>query len=242
MRVRWWFVLGILAWMPPFAARAQEEVKVNGRVVDAEGKPVAGVKIGTNWNVDRQGEMNPYKGVYSDKEGRFSLATTFFGRKQALLALDFDGKSGALLVLDQKGAAKPVELKLGPLVHVHGQFFCKELDKKPVWTMVYMMSGDARFLGCSSDDASFSFHLPPGKYNFWGYGSDIQSLKKDITLSADKPDFDMGTLDFPATIIARHKGKAPPKWHVTDARGVKKEVKIADFKGKWVLLEFWGYW
>ncbi len=242
MRVRWWFVLGILVLMPPLAARAQEEVKVNGRVVDAEGKPVAGVKIGTNWNVDRQGEMNPYKGVYSGKEGRFSLTTTFFGRKQALLALDFDGKSGALLVLDEKGAAKPVELKLGPLVHVHGQFFCKELEKKPTWTMVYMMSGAARFLGCSSDDASFSFHLPPGKYNFWGYGSDSRDLKKDITLSADKPDFDMGTLDMEATIIARHKGKAPPKWHVTDARGVKKEVKTSDFKGKWVLLEFWGYW
>jgi hypothetical protein len=244
MSVRWWFVLGIFVLMPPNPARAQEEVKISGRVVDAAGKSAAGVKIGTSWYVDRQGDMNTYKGAgtSSDKEGRFSLTTTFYGRGRGLLALDFDRKSGALLVLEEKDAAKPVELKLVPLVHVHGSFFCKELAKKPTWTMVYMMNGPARFLGCSSDEASFSFHLPPGEYQFWGYGTDIQDLKRKITLSADKPDYDMGTLDVPATIIARHKGKAPPAWHVTDARGVKKEVKISDFKGKWVLLEFWGYW
>ena len=55
-------------------------------------------------------------------------------------------------------------------------------------------------------------------------------------------DVDLKTLEVPATIIARHVGKAPPPWHVTDARGVNKEVQLADFKGKWVLLEFWGYW
>ncbi len=241
MRIRWWFVLGILAWMPPLAVRAEEEVKLNGRAVDATGKPLAGVEVAVHWHI-QNGMMNPYNGTVTNAEGRFTLAVSFFGRSQALLALEKDRKSGALLVLDEKGAAKPVELKLGPLVHVHGQFFCKELDKKPMWTMVYMMSGDARFLGCSSDDASFSFHLPPGTYKFWGYGTDIQSLKKDLTLSADKPDMNMGTLDMAATIIARHKGKAPPAWHVTDARGVKKEVEISDFKGKWVLLEFWGHW
>lgn len=242
MKVRWGIVLGILAWLPPLAARAQEEVKVNGRVVDADGKPVAGIEVASSWNTNKDGKMIAYKGATSNAEGRFTLTVSFYGRSQGLLALDKERKSGALLVLDEKAAAKPVELKLGPLVHVHGRFFCKELDKKPTWTMVYMMRGRARFLGCSSDDASFSFHLPPGEYKFWGYGTDIQRLKKDITLSADKPDLDMGTLDVPATIIARHKGKAPPQWHVTDARGVKKDVKISDFKGKWVLIEFWGYW
>ena len=34
----------------------------------------------------------------------------------------------------------------------------------------------------------------------------------------------------------------PPPWFVKDARGLKKEVTIADFKGKWVLVDFWGHW
>jgi hypothetical protein len=36
-------------------------------------------------------------------------------------------------------------------------------------------------------------------------------------------------------------GKSLPDWTVTDARNAKKDVKLADFKGKWVLLEFWGF-
>lgn len=231
-------VLGLLL---PLTAHAQEEVKVTGQVVDAAGKPVAGIDVSAWWYIDN-GKMNSHKGATTNEEGRFTRTEAFYGRSLGLLALDKKRKAGGLLILDEKAAAKPVEIKLGPLVHVHGKFFCKELNKRPTWTMVYMMSGSARFLGCSSDEASFSFYLPPGTYKFWGYGTDIQNLKKDITLSADKRDFDMGTLEVPATIIARHKGKAPPAWRVTDARGIKKEVQLADFKGKWVLLEFWGYW
>ncbi len=240
MKVRCWIAAVVLGLLP-LAARAQEEIKVAGRVVDAAGKPVAGVEVANYWNASN-GKMASYKGATTNAEGRFTLSTAFYGRSQGLLALDRERKSGVLLVLDEKRAAKLIEMQLGPLVRVHGSFFCKELNKRPPWTMVYIMSGPARFLGCSSDDASFSFSLPPGTYKFWGYGTDIQDLRKDITLTADKPDLDMGSLNMAATIIARHKGKAPPVWHVTDARGVKKDVKISDFKGKWVLLEFWGYW
>jgi thiol-disulfide isomerase/thioredoxin len=29
---------------------------------------------------------------------------------------------------------------------------------------------------------------------------------------------------------------------VTDAKGIRKDITLADFRGKWVLLEFWGTW
>lgn len=235
-------IAAVLLGLLPLAVRAQEEVKVTGRVVDAAGKPVAAAEVATIWNAAKD-KMTPLKGAISDSAGRFSLALTFYGpATQVLLALDKDCKKGGLLLVENKAAKDSVEIKLSPLVHVHGKFFCKELNKRPTWTNVYVMSGRTRFLFCSSEEAKFSFDLPPGTYQFWGYGTDIQELKKDITLKADKPDMDMGTLDMPPTIIARHKGKAPPAWHVTDARGVKKDVRISDFKGKWLLLEFWGYW
>lgn len=241
MRIRCGIAAVVLGLFP-MAARAQEEIKVSGRVVDAVGKPVAGVEVATLWNAGKE-KMTPFKGAVTDRAGRFTLALTFYGPStQGLLALDKDRNKGGLLLVENKAAKDPVQIKLAPLVHVHGKFFCKELNKRPAWTNVYVMSGRTRFLFCSSDEAKFSFDLPPGTYQFWGYGADIQDLKKDITLQADKPDLDMGTLDMPATNIARHKAKAPPAWHVTDARSVKKDVKISDFKGKWVLLEFWGYW
>ena len=52
----------------------------------------------------------------------------------------------------------------------------------------------------------------------------------------------MGTLDLKASPIAKLKGKPAPGWEITAARGVKPQVKLADYKGKWVYLEFWGFW
>jgi hypothetical protein len=229
----------VLTLLVALTAHAQEQVKVTGRVVDAAGKPVVGVDVATLWNAEND-RMTPYKGATTDADGRFTLST--YPHLEALLALDKGRKAGGLVLLDVKAADKPVEIKLAPLVYVHGQFFCKELNKRPPWTNVYMTAGRARFLYCISQEAKFSFRLPPGTYKFDGYGTDVQDLKKDITLTADKPDVDLGTLDLPATIIARHVGKAPPPLHVTDARGLKKGVQLADLKGKWVLIEFWGFW
>ena len=235
-------IAAIILGLSAMAACAQEEVKVTGRVVDSAGEPVAGAELATFWIAEGTERMRPLKSASTNADGRFALSMTFYGRGETLLALDKERKTGGLIVVEPKEAAKPLKIKLAPLVRVHGQFFCKDLNRRPEWTNVYMKASAMPILQCSSDKATFSFLLPPGKYKFWGYGTDIQDLKKDITLNAGEPDLDLKSIDMPATIIARHKGKAPPAWHVTDARGVKKDVKIADFKGKWVLLEFWGYW
>ncbi len=241
MRIRYGIIAGIVGLALPLAARAQEETKVMGRVVDAAGKPVAGVEVAYFWSI-QDNKLEAYKGVATNDEGRFTLSVPFGGRGQVLFALDKERKTGGLIAIEEKEAAKPVEIKLASLVHVHGRFFCKELNKRPTWTNVYIYRGSTRFLMCSSDEASFSFRLPPGDYMFRGYGTDIQDMKKDLTLKADERDLDLKTIDMSATIIAKHVGKAPPSWHVTDARGVKKTVQMSDYKGKWVLIEFWGYW
>ena len=33
----------------------------------------------------------------------------------------------------------------------------------------------------------------------------------------------------------------PPAWHVTGALDAELPIKIEDFKGKWLLVEFWGF-
>jgi hypothetical protein len=225
------------------AARADGPQQVRGQVLDAAGKPVAGAEVATFWNA--QGDrMQAYQAARTDAAGKFTLKAQFYGMPQAVLALAPDRKTGALAVVEAKDAGRPLALKLGPLVHVHGSFTCKELGVRPKWTNVYMSvdAGKARVVSCMSNEATFSLWLPPGQYQFWGYGTDIQDHRQELTLSADRPDLDLGKVDVPATIIARHKGKAPPAWHVTDARGLKKDAQPGDFKGKWVLVEFWGFW
>jgi hypothetical protein len=224
------------------ALYGQEQQKVAGKVVDAAGKGVVAADVATFWATDT-GSMRPFNGVQTDKDGKFALSFPNYGQPQALLALDKDRKTGGLIVIDPKAAGKDVEIKLEPLVKVHGDFFCKELGKKPTWTNVYVsLPPFVRVVQCSSNEAAFSFLLPPGQYKFWGYGRDVQNVNKELTLTADTPDVDLKTLDMEATIIARHVGKAPPAWKVTDARGAKPDVKLSDYKGKWVLVEFWGFW
>lgn len=219
-----------------------ENIVVKGKVTDAAGKPVAGAEVASFWMAD-DNAMKAYQGASTDSQGLFSIKLSHYGRPVAVLALDQERKTGGLFTVDPKAGAKEVSLKLAPTVRVQGNFFCKELNFKPTWTNVYMMTmGGERFLQCSSKQAAFSFPIPPGDYKFWGYGTDIENLKRDLKTPADKPTLDLGTLDVPGTPIAKHKGKAPPKWHVTDSRGVKKEASIDDYKGKWVLVDFFTHW
>ena len=37
-------------------------------------------------------------------------------------------------------------------------------------------------------------------------------------------------------------GEPAPELIVSDARGIDSNVKIKDFKGKWLLIDFWGHW
>lgn len=120
-----------------------------------------------------------------------------------------------------------------------------------------------RLASCGSVEARFEMALPPGRYflNAYTYRGDDRAEvvpDKEIVLTARVREVDLGVLrlsPFKPTIAARkdrakaagkwgdytkHYGEKPPPWHVLDARGVKKDVQIADFKGKWVLVDFWG--
>jgi thiol-disulfide isomerase/thioredoxin len=84
--------------------------------------------------------------------------------------------------------------------------------------------------------------LPPGSYQLRGVADYRHAdAMKDLRVEPGRP-VDLGAIDLKLTPIARMAGKEPPAWHVTDARGVPKDVRPSDFKGKWLVLEFWGYW
>ncbi len=214
--------------------------KISGQVIDSEGKPVAGADVATSWSADG-GKMHPFQGVKTDKEGKFSLPSErAFG--QAVLVLDKERKAGAVKMF--KGGSPSLNFQLGPLVNVHGSVFSKELNKLPPWTTVsifiYQPPSYSNVVQCSVKERGFSFILPPGTYQLAAEGSGVERLKKNLTLSEDTPDLDLKILNMEATVITRQMGKSAPPWTVTAARGAKKDVKLSDFKGKWVLVMFWN--
>jgi thiol-disulfide isomerase/thioredoxin len=104
--------------------------------------------------------------------------------------------------------------------------------------------GDVRFAMCTSKQSKFRLKVPPGSYGFWGYGNstDYTSDRRDVVIKAGTPAVDLGAIDLKLKPLAKRYGKEPPPLKVTDARGVDKHVKLSDYKGKWVVLEFWGFW
>jgi peroxiredoxin len=97
-----------------------------------------------------------------------------------------------------------------------------------------------RVAQCRPKERGFVFLLPAGEYTLLAEGSDVEQLRKSLTLSEGKPDLDLKELNMEATATARLTDKPAPAWTVTAARGVKKDINLSDFKGKWVLLLFWN--
>lgn len=237
-----------------FELRIPAVVNPEGVVRDPSG-PVSGASIGSFWS-SAEGSLIPFfGGATSGAEGRFRASLELYGNPQPVVLLAFDATRarGALGVWDPR-APTPLELELQPTTRVHGRFAYAETKATPSWTNVYITyalsenvdgvprTRDERILSWSSKDATFDFRLPPGTYWFDGYGADSLNVKKELRLAPNQAELDLGVLELPQTIVARNLGKPAFPWTLSDARGLARDAKLADFRGKWVVLEFWGYW
>lgn len=122
-----------------------------------------------------------------------------------------------------------------------------------------------RLVSCGSFESRFEVALPPGDYLLDAYGEstaedDIDSWmvpELKFTVTPDKREVDLGLLELkPRNSFVRrmelavadgtwrdptkHYGEPAPDWQITDARGIGKDAKLSDLKGKWVLIDFWG--
>lgn len=84
--------------------------------------------------------------------------------------------------------------------------------------------------------------LPPGKYQFWCMGTNTCGVPKEITVKPGERKRDVGTVDLPAVGYELLKGKPAPELDDVAARKNSPPLKLADLRGKVVLLEFWGWW
>ena len=77
-----------------------------------------------------------------------------------------------------------------------------------------------------------------------------------LELAADQQNVDLGRYDSRISLATdcpesakangtcfdyeKHYGEPPPDWHISEARGISKDAKISELRGKWVLFTFWG--
>jgi hypothetical protein len=287
----------ILLPLPLSAGEPQAPQEVHGRVIDENGKPVAGAHVSWWWRANgppppehskgnfdtpeaqriawgNLGKMEPWHApATTDADGRFTFSFAGGPQVHYLMAMNAARTRGGLVIWSKDKAAQPIDIRLASLTRVKGSLEGPAKGERPGWTFVYTLVPDdaerpletTRLAGCGSVEARFEMALPAGRYLLNAYSfRDKDNEKADVVpdtevvVTGKVPEIDVGVLHlspFKPTITARkerakaagtwgdytrHYGEKLPQWHVVDARGVKKDVQIADFKGKWVLLDFWG--
>jgi len=226
-----------------FATAPAQQKEYHGTVVDAAGKPVAGAPVDTYWAV-RDGKLAPRVGTRTDAEGKFKInVNTIRGRPTPLMAVDETVAFGAAVVLDNDHPENDLLLQFVPLVPVRGEITAQKLGV-PIEGSFVSITYDKSVLALVgvACKGPFALQLPPGDYKLSYAAADCISTKGTATVAAGAQGLDLGTTDLAPTVLSQLYGKAPPEWNVSDARGVPKTVKLADYQGRWVLLEFWGFW
>jgi len=213
------------------------------KVVDLAMRPVAKADVSLFWDV-KAGAMRPRpdKTAVTDDNGNAVLRVDDWNERRPVLVLSADRTLGAIIGVSKADDGKEVLAALKKTARIKGRLSCKELNRKPVWVGTTVATeGFRAFFGQDmNESAVFEFVLPSGKYTLRSNGTDVQTTKQ--TISVDHSECDLGTIDMKATPMAKLRGGKAPEWVIADARGVKADVKLSDYKGKWVYIEFWGFW
>lgn len=288
------------SWVLLFAVTTAQagEWEIRGRVIDEVGKPIPDATVshfwsgngtgkhpdGTPLDLSKEEELQTFWGHLGQMEPRSQSAVTTgsdgsFSTKisdinHAIMVMDQARERGGVAVIPKGDEDQPIEIRLSPLVRVHGQFQGPDAGNQPYWTHIYVMVPEdparpldsCRLAHCGSFEARFEAWLPPGTYELDAYGQSTTEADLDIAVKPNpkfvvtgtERELDLGTFRLAKQLpslqkrierakadgswgdYTKHYGEPPPHWHATDARGVSKDVQLSDFRGKWVLVEFWG--
>jgi cytochrome oxidase Cu insertion factor (SCO1/SenC/PrrC family) len=221
------------------AALQVEKQTLIGKTVDRAGRAVAGVELAKPWKME-EGNFHGVVVATSASDGRFSLP--WDGKPATLMALDKERKRGAIVTIDKNSGRDDITVELSNLISVKGSFTCKELNDKIQGAVVFVHSRDGGLIVWQrSPNEDFAFLLPPGEYRLEAGGADFRDVASAFSVTSAQPAVVLKPLEVAATEIARYRGKPPPFMHIGAARGAKKDITLAEFKGKWVLVEFFYY-
>jgi hypothetical protein len=215
-----------------------------------------------------EGRMEPMgtRFATTDAKGRFAIGIR--DHENNLMALDQGRSKGAIIRLDKGGKVAAAEACLQPLVRVSGSTRLSGGDEPLKWSMVYLnLPQDPsdplsrRRIGlCGSFKAQFIFFVPAGEYVVSAFSDSPTAYSvedRPFKVVAGQEPLELGTLSLHPSLTLQeridqsksrgswgnykdHFGKALPPWHISDAKGVNRNTKLTDFKGKWVVFYLWG--
>ncbi len=233
------------------------------RFVDEAGQPVAGTIAGVTAYFGGEGRTLPvtdksgwkfWQGADADAEGLCHFTDGSHFDHLCLVARH----PGRQLVgiekidparFDSEKAKTIPTVTMHPACRVSGRLTCSDLakqDRAIGWTNVYLNRAGNRALGCSSDektsDQAFHFFVPAGEFTLEAYGAYAHRVERTITVKSGERELNLEALDLPAKRLALLQGMPAPELAGVVGWKNGSPVKLADLKGKCVILDFWGYW
>ena len=247
-------------------ASGHEERPYTVQLVDAKGSPVEGAwvgyyggfwaKISPDWQFQSVLENLKFHGLRSGTDGKCALSLfpqDVLRQRDPLLlvALHVRKQLVGLVKVSQdelRQAAKQgrvVRVPMQPACHVRGKIESSGLSalerKLRDSGVAVSYQGIPCFEYVTENNNVFEFFLPPGAFVLWANGADCHGVKKAVSIEAGRHNLTL-TFDLPPTRFVSLIGRPAPE--LRDVVGWKnsKSIKFANLRGRYVLLDFWGYW
>ena len=232
------------------------------RVVDPQGKSVSGALVGQlagriadrgpDWEFAGVIENSKFLPAVTDDAGETRMFVDDIARQDlALVARHASRKlvGHKKISKDQLAAGA----KNNSTIVVSMQVECRvrgklssdgltQLGQKLKGTVAQVEVEGVTLLEFNSSHQDYEFFLPPGKYLLTAYGGDTVVAQRPFQIPLSKAELDLDVLDLPPTNMARLIGKPAPDIRDVIAWKNTKPLRLADLHGKYVLLDFWGYW
>ena len=230
------------------------ETTLKVRVVDEKGNPVEGAHLGVTAYFGAEGVELPAdaaglrynKHALSDAEGKADLLVDA-GSLQRLSVIARNERRHliAIVNIDEKTLSNSVKIVLRPECRISGRLICSPLEKRERelgWTNVYLDLDGRRAMGSTSEKGTFEFVVSPGTYVLDAYGTKVHHASKTVTVAPGQTKLEIEPIDLPPTSLTLLEGQPAPALGEVLAWKNSKPLRLADLKGKVVILDFWGYW
>ncbi|KAF0240099.1 MAG: hypothetical protein FD180_5058 [Planctomycetota bacterium] len=217
--------------------------KIEGVVADTSNVLQPGSELALQWSWEA-GSATAVAGIKADAKGHFEHMFKKWPGGLLVVAYDQKRERGCLLAVDEEASKKPLTVRLGPLVKVKGKIATGDplVPLPPEVTMtVATIEGNVDIMRVKAGEKGLSFRIPPGKYRLKWANDLFRAVEMDIE-AGPKAELDLGVLKLEPTPVALGLGKTMPPFRAGFVRGGKPDLQIADYKGKWVLVLFWGSW
>ncbi len=232
------------------------------RVVDATGRGVSGAWVGVHggfWKkrspdwifasiLDRA--KPEWRGQKSGDDGTCVLfAEDFFRQSGVLVALHVAKRLVGIKKVSRDELAKvakekaALEIILQSACRVQGQIDSTGLRERklPLWCNADVDYDGRPCFSFVSEKQEFEFFLPPGTFEIEADAGYCHRTTQRITIDPEQRELKM-MFDLPLTRMAKLIGQPAPELRDVVAWKNSKPLTLADLRGKYVLLDFWGYW